>query len=328
VHDELITAEEIVSSGRMTKEEWDYCHDAALNLFKFGQETAIKNGLILVDTKYEFGKDAEGKILLIDEIHTPDSSRYWLADSYQERFDKGEEPASVDKDILRRWYNDHSNPYKDEVLPKAPEHLRVTLSERYIELYEKITGEKFVFHENEEPKKEGPALDPLTQQPIKFSRHDRLVANLRKAGIINTITKKAVMIMGSDIDLSWAKNIAKFLEKHGISYEIHTASAHKTPLKALSILNRFEAERKQHGGAVVFVTIAGRSNALSGFVSANTSYPTLACPPFKDKLDMMVNINSTLQMPSDVPALTVLEPSNCALAIKKIFDLIPNVELK
>ena len=109
----------------------------------------------------------------------------------------------------------------------------------------------------------------------------------------------------------------------------------------LSILNRFEEEKKKHGGAVVYVTIAGRSYAVSGFVAANTAevtdnllefsfkfffhfrFPTLACPPFKDKLDMMVNINSTLQMPSDVPALTVLEPSNCALAIKRIFDLIP-----
>lgn len=323
VHDELITAEEIVSSGRMSKEDWQYCHDVALKLFAFGQEVAQQHGLILVDTKYEFGKDAEGKILLIDEIHTPDSSRYWLADSYEERFAKGEEPLSVDKDILRRWYNDHSNPYKDEVLPKAPEELVVTLSARYIELYERITGEKFQFHDEEESTAE-PAVDPLTKQPIKFSRHDRLVTNLRNAGVFKTPSRKAVIIMGSDIDRPWANNITKFLEKHGISFEVHQASAHKQPLKVLSLLNRFQDEKNKHGSVVVYVTIAGRSNALSGFVSANTTFPTLACPPFKDKTDMLVNIHSSLQMPSDVPALTVLEPSNCALAIKKIFDLLPN----
>jgi len=320
VHDELITAEEIVSSGRMTKEDWQYCHDVALKLFALGQEVAKEHGLLLVDTKYEFGKDEEGNILLIDEIHTPDSSRYWLADSYEERFARGEEPLSVDKDILRRWYNDNSNPYKDEVLPKAPEDLVVTLSSRYIELYERITGEKFAFHDEEEKE---PAVDPLTKQVVKVTRHDKLVANLRGAGVLKAPTKKAVILMGSDVDLPWANSIAKFLEKHGLSYEIHQASAHKQPLKVLSILNRFQDEKKNHGGVVVYVTIAGRSNALSGFVSANTTFPTLACPPFKDKVDMMVNINSTLQMPSDVPALTVLEPSNCALAIKRIFDLIP-----
>jgi len=325
VHDELITAEEIVRSGRMTKEEWQYCHDAALKLFAFGQEIAKKNGLLLVDTKYEFGKDKEGNILLIDEIHTPDSSRYWLADSYASRFEKGEEPLSVDKDILRRWYNENSNPYKDEVLPKAPDHLVVSLSERYIELYERITGEKFDFHAA--GTSGGPTaqaqMDPLTALHAHITRHDLLVSNLRTAGLIPSPTKKAVILMGSDVDAPWANAIVKFLEKHGLSFEIHQGSAHKSPLKVLSVLNRFEAEKKSHGGVVVYITIAGRSNALSGFVAANTSFPTLACPPFKDKLDMMVNINSTLQMPSDVPALTVLEPSNCALAVKRIFDLIP-----
>lgn len=90
VHDELISAKEVVSSGRMTQAEWDTCADYSHKLFSFGQSKALEKGLILVDTKYEFGKDAEGNILLIDEIQTPDSSRFWIADSFQSRMDNGQ----------------------------------------------------------------------------------------------------------------------------------------------------------------------------------------------------------------------------------------------
>jgi phosphoribosylaminoimidazole-succinocarboxamide synthase len=144
-HDELISSEEIISKGLMTEADWKVVHDTALKLFAFGQHVAAKNGMILVDTKYEFGKDAQGNILLIDEIHTPDSSRYWIASSYEERFNAGQAPESVDKDIVRNWYRQHCDPYKDEVLPKAPEDLIILLAERYINLYERITGQKFEF---------------------------------------------------------------------------------------------------------------------------------------------------------------------------------------
>jgi len=104
----------------------------------------------------------------------------------------------------------------------------VTLSARYIELYERITGENFAFHDEHE--EAAPVVDPLTKQVVKVTRHDRLVANLRDAKVLK-FTKKAVLIMGSDVDLPWATTITKSLEKHGVSYEIHQASAHKNPLK-------------------------------------------------------------------------------------------------
>ncbi|MFA5670380.1 MAG: AIR carboxylase family protein [Balneolaceae bacterium] len=126
----------------------------------------------------------------------------------------------------------------------------------------------------------------------------------------------AVIIMGSVVDSSHADKIGSELKKLNINYEQHIASAHKQPLKVLEIIESYKNRKK-----VVYITIAGRSNALSGFVGANTNFPTLACPPFADKLDMLVNINSTLQMPSDVPVMTVLEPVNVALAVKRIFDL-------
>jgi phosphoribosylaminoimidazole-succinocarboxamide synthase len=144
-HDRPISAEEIVSEGMMSQADWDKAADAAMRLYEFGVETAAKNGLILVDTKYEFGKDRDGNIVLIDEIHTPDSSRYWLANSYEERFANKLEPENIDKEFLRLWFVDNCDPYNDKELPQAPRELIVTLASRYIQLYEMITGNKFNF---------------------------------------------------------------------------------------------------------------------------------------------------------------------------------------
>jgi len=142
-HDQKISAEEIVEQGLMTREQWDYISDKTYKIFQRGQEIAENNGLILVDTKYEFGYDEDGEIYLIDEIHTPDSSRFWLMESYKQRFGEGLEPENIDKEFLRLWFKENCDPYKDEVLPEAPEELVVELSKRYIQLYEMITGCEF-----------------------------------------------------------------------------------------------------------------------------------------------------------------------------------------
>ena len=120
----------------------DKLSDISLRLFDFGVKHCAQQGIILVDTKYEFGL-IDNEIVLMDEIHTPDSSRYWKAGSYNERFNKGEEPEYFDKEFLRLWFKDHSDPYKDEVLPEAPPELVAELSRRYIEIYETITGRPF-----------------------------------------------------------------------------------------------------------------------------------------------------------------------------------------
>ncbi|MBC8215775.1 MAG: AIR carboxylase family protein [Candidatus Marinimicrobia bacterium] len=127
---------------------------------------------------------------------------------------------------------------------------------------------------------------------------------------------KAIIIMGSTSDKPHAKKITDKLDEYGIAWEQHAASAHKQPLEVLEILNT-----NKEGKDIVYVTIAGRSNALSGFVAANSEFPTLGCPPFSDKTDMLVNIHSTLQMPSNTPVLTVIDPGNCALAVKRIFGV-------
>lgn len=144
-HDRPIAPDEIVSGNWMSQEDWEACRKIALELFAFGQETASKHGLILVDTKYEMGRDAEGNIVLIDEIHTPDSSRFWIQSSFEERFSKGQEPENIDKEFLRLWFKDNCDPYNDPELPPAPEALVVELSRRYILLFEMITGQPFEF---------------------------------------------------------------------------------------------------------------------------------------------------------------------------------------
>jgi len=148
-HDRPIAPSEIVSENWMTQDDWDYCSQKALELFEFGQNKAKENGMILVDTKYEMGKDEDGNILLIDEIHTPDSSRYWIEDTYEDRMKNGEEPQNIDKEFLRLWFVDNCDPYKDKDLPPAPEELIVELSSRYIYLYETITGGVFPFPDKE-----------------------------------------------------------------------------------------------------------------------------------------------------------------------------------
>lgn len=150
-HDMPISPEAIVNDGWVTSEDWNFCSQKAMQLFDFGQRTALENGMILVDTKYEMGKDSDGNIVLIDEIHTPDSSRYWIADTYQERIENDKEPQNIDKEFLRLWFVDNCDPYNDETLPDAPKDLVVELSKRYIYLYETITGKSFPFPDENIP---------------------------------------------------------------------------------------------------------------------------------------------------------------------------------
>lgn len=143
-HDRNLTASQIFKEEMMTQADWDYVSSKSLELFAFGQKTAAERGLILVDTKYEFGKTKDGQIVLIDEIHTPDSSRWWIKTSYDQRLADGQEPEYYDKEFLRLWFKENSDPYRDEEMPTAPDEMIVELSKRYIKLYQIITGQEFV----------------------------------------------------------------------------------------------------------------------------------------------------------------------------------------
>lgn len=142
-HDEPLTAEEIVSQGLLTQSQWDEVSAKALALFARGQKMAAERGLILVDTKYEFGTDAAGNILIADEIHTPDSSRYWLASGYAKAFAEGSRPPSFDKDVIRSWVAARCDPYADQI-PEIPAEMIAQTAQVYIDAYEAITGQTFV----------------------------------------------------------------------------------------------------------------------------------------------------------------------------------------
>jgi len=144
-HDQAITTKEIIQQNIVSTNEWEFIQNKALELYHYGREQAAAQGLILVDTKYEFGKTEQNEILLIDEIHTPDSSRYWRASNYQERFLQHQEPDNFDKEIIRLWYRSHCDPYRTETLPQAPTSLITQVASRYIELYETITQKTFDF---------------------------------------------------------------------------------------------------------------------------------------------------------------------------------------
>lgn len=143
-HDEDISREDIIAKGIVSKEDYEQVEKYTRTLFARGTEIAASKGLILVDTKYEFGK-ADGKVILMDEIHTPDSSRYFYADGYQEKFEKGEPQKQLSKEFVRQWLIENGFMGKEgQQVPEMTDEYCETVSQRYIELYEDITGKKFV----------------------------------------------------------------------------------------------------------------------------------------------------------------------------------------
>ncbi len=160
-HDEPLTASEILERRLLSKAQWQTVSERALALFARGRELAARHGLILVDTKYEFGLTEDGQILLADEIHTPDSSRYWFRASYEQRFAAGERPESFDKDFVRTWVTARCDPYKDKI-PEIPREVILEAARIYISAYEMITGQAFV-------------PPPVGQKPL-----DRIRANLAR----------------------------------------------------------------------------------------------------------------------------------------------------
>ena len=149
-HDMNISKEEIIAQGLVSAEDYAIMEDYTRKIFKRGQEIAAKRGLILVDTKYEFGK-RNGKVYLIDEIHTPDSSRYFYADGYEEKFEKGEPQRQLSKEFVRQWLIEHNFMNEPgQVMPEITDEYAKSVSDRYIELYENIVGERFEREESED----------------------------------------------------------------------------------------------------------------------------------------------------------------------------------
>lgn len=288
-HDELISPQEIIAKGIMTQAEWDYCSSKAIELFKFASAQAAQHGLILVDTKMEMGRTADGKIILIDELFTPDSSRFWLKEEYNKDFANGyakdEAPKSIDKEHIRKWISKQCNPYlKDVQMPVVPAEMIAELSRRYILLYELITGLDFDFKT---------VINALNiDSGIK--------ENLQKALVSKP---KVGIIMGSDSDLATMKEAAIELEKLGIAYEITLVSAHRTPKRLMEYAST-AAER----GLQVIIAGAGGAAHLPGMTASMTTLPVIGVPVVPKTAGYLNGIDalhSIVQMPKGVPVATV-----------------------
>jgi len=161
-HDRNLTPAQAIKEELIDEKTFNQAKEIALNLFKFGQKTADRKGLILVDTKYEFGLDKEGELVLIDEIHTPDSSRYWLEETYEDKISRGEEPDNYDKEYLRLWFKKKFDPYKDTEVPEPPTKIINELSRRYKFVYESLSSEGFTH------RKSGNNVSQIEENLLKY----------------------------------------------------------------------------------------------------------------------------------------------------------------
>ncbi len=288
-HDREITPEDIVKEGWTTKAIYQKMEKISLKLFEGGTKELSEKGIILVDTKYEFGI-VNGEVILIDEIHTPDSSRFWDKSAYNKDPLKVD---SMDKEFIRQWL---LNNKVDGIIPNVlPEDVIAEASKRYINIYEKIVGKEF----------------EVNREDIR----DRIYNNLLKANLIRD--SFISIIMGSPKDIEHCKKIKSHLDKYDIFIDMRVISAHKNGERIPEIAEVYNNSIEP--GCVI--AVAGRSNGLGGALAANLAISVINCPPFKDKVDMMVNINSSLIMPSKTPAMTVIDVSSAALASLRCLNL-------
>ncbi|MFH1728109.1 MAG: phosphoribosylaminoimidazolesuccinocarboxamide synthase [Pseudomonadota bacterium] len=286
--DREITPAQILMEGLCRKRLYKQMENAALALFKRGTEILSEKGIILVDTKYEFGI-YDGDLILIDEIHTPDSSRFWDVEKYKA---DPENVEQMDKEFVRLWLIANK---KDGQYPNAlPEKVIKETQNRYIYICEKITGKKI----------------GICEDVYQRVRHNLVKNKLIKDGYV-------ILIMGSSTDIDHANKIKKHLNEYDIYSDIRVCSAHKNGEDILSLAEVYNTSVEP--GAIV--AIAGFSNGLGGALAANLSIPVFSCPPFKDQTDLLLNINSSLMMPSLVPAATVIKTHNAALAALRSLNL-------
>ncbi len=323
-HDEPISINEIVRRDILTREQTDFIQEKAIQLYKKGCQLSSQKGLILVDTKYEFGFDENNNIILIDEIHTPDSSRYWVKKSYDNHLINGGEISNLDKDVVRNYLK--SNNFVEKInshlknngevstfdMPEIPEELKNRMVVMYEKVYKLFCCGESNYNLNEIMGKE--LCDKIYGGDI--NNHHRIIP-LFYHNLISKSYPLVMILMGSDSDINHSNKILTNLKLNNIIGGFCVASVHKNTKKVLEILDYINTNYTR----VIWVTVAGKSNALSGVVSANTHFPVMACPPFENDIDMMVNIQSTLQMPTKVPVMTVLNINNLAESCSRIFNM-------
>lgn len=295
-HDLPITWDEIVEKGILNCREVAEIKEKATTLFLKGECYMRQIGIEMIDTKFEFAFAQDGTLEIIDEIFTPDSSRFIV------------NGKRMDKDILRKWATDN----KSHILSHAtkidgcrgvelPHEVSSKLIAKYSQFLEKL----------------------LTTQNKSINRCYGSVLQWENtlANGLERLNKFAVIIAGSKSDASHVEKIRIELAKQDIITMVYYSSAHKNTQTVMNILNKYETLSSICGCKIIYITVAGMSNALSGVVAANTTNPVIACPPLVDKDDYQVNIHSTLQMPSGVPSACILRPDNLAGFCKRMFSM-------
>lgn len=281
--DREVTPAEIIDLKLADQPTYDEMARVSLELFKAGTDLLASKGLLLVDTKYEFGT-VDGRLTLIDEVHTPDSSRFWSAEDF------AKDPATcveMDKEYVRKWLLDHT---KDgEPMPlKLPDDVVAEASRRYLALYERVTG------------------SPLGLAPM--DPRDRLYRSLVRERILKD--GFVAIFMGSTSDQAHCARLKEALEKYEVYVDQRVVSAHRNGEEIARMAQEYN-DAVEPGAAIA---VAGLSNGLGGALAANLAIPVFNSPPFKDQTDLLVNVNSSLMMPSKLPAATVIGVEAAALA--------------
>ncbi|MBF0407940.1 MAG: phosphoribosylaminoimidazolesuccinocarboxamide synthase [Candidatus Riflebacteria bacterium] len=288
-NDREISPEEIIKTGLASASTWKKMAELALELFAVGTEILESKGFLLADTKYEFGL-LNGKVILIDEIHTPDSSRFWSAEKYSSDPLKID---SLDKEYVREWLRNNA---VDGIYPTAlTDEVAQETSRRYIEIYEIITGEKLFIPDIE--------------------INSRITSGLCTKGMIKP--GYVAILMGSPGDVQHSRKIAEVVESYGMKALLRVVSAHKNGERIVEIAEEYNNSIEPG----VAIAVAGRSNGLGGALAANLNIPVISCPPFTDRDDMTVNIFSSLMMPSKTPAAVVIDPESAALCALRTLNL-------
>jgi len=300
-HDQPISAEEIIKRRICTQDEWDYIERKALELFDYASNRVAKMGLILVDTKMEFGRDRKGKIILIDEIFTPDSSRFWITETYPKRFKANMAPDRIDKDLIREYLIGKCDPYdQSEPLPEIPTELKNRVSNAYHSFYQMLIGDDDMFD--------------LT------SESDGLINDVEST-IDNYFVRfhSPICVIISDsndqVNLNIARSIEEELNKLNIYSLIRVYSPFTQTSQLLCALDDY-CEDVDNGRKIMFCVVGRNPSALARIISCNTAVPVITCPILNENKDV-----SEFTQVAEGAISVVFHPESCARFIRKIFNL-------
>ena len=287
--DREISPEGLFEEGWVSEPIYRKMEEAALRLFERGSQMLAQKGIVLVDTKYEFGMIGD-ELILIDEMHTPDSSRFWSKADYEKNPAGAEQ---LDKEYVRSYLL--NNKIDGNYRLDLPEEVVLETTRRYEAIFEMITGEKLV--------------------APRYDVRGRVCANLVAEGLMKD--GYVAIVMGSPGDVDHCQKLKSMVESYDVCGEMRVVSAHKNGER----LPEVTADFNQSLEPVAVIAVAGRSNGLGGALAANLSVPVFSCPPFADRTDLMVNINSSLLMPSYTPGATVVDPKNATLVALRSLSL-------